>query len=67
MRVPEVLLSGHHARIAEARRKDALERTLRRRPDLLEDAELSKKEEAWLRSLGWVGRNRSPQSGADQD
>ncbi|MCA9726405.1 MAG: tRNA (guanosine(37)-N1)-methyltransferase TrmD [Candidatus Eisenbacteria bacterium] len=56
MRVPEVLLSGHHAKIAEARRRDALERTLRRRPDLLENAELTKKEETWLRSLGWSGR-----------
>lgn len=55
MRVPEVLLSGHHAKIAEARRKDALERTLRRRPDLLENAELSEKERDWLRSLGWKG------------
>ncbi len=33
--VPEVLLSGHHARIARWRRDRALERTLRRRPDLV--------------------------------
>lgn len=33
--VPEVLLSGHHARIARWRRDRALERTARRRPDLL--------------------------------
>ena len=36
MQVPEVLLSGDHARIAEWRRQQALERTRRRRPDLLE-------------------------------
>lgn len=36
-RVPEVLLSGDHARIAEWRRQQRLERTRRRRPDLLDD------------------------------
>jgi len=35
MRVPDVLLSGNHAEIAAWRRKEALERTKRRRPDLL--------------------------------
>jgi tRNA (guanine37-N1)-methyltransferase len=35
MRVPDVLLSGDHAEIASWRRKEALERTKRRRPDLL--------------------------------
>lgn len=35
MDVPEELLSGHHARIDEWRRKQALERTRQRRPDLL--------------------------------
>ena len=41
MRVPEVLLSGNHGKIAEWRRTEALARTLKRRPDLLETAELS--------------------------
>jgi tRNA (guanine37-N1)-methyltransferase len=36
MRVPEVLLSGHHGRVAEWRREQGLERTRRNRPDLLE-------------------------------
>lgn len=40
-RVPEVLLSGDHARIAAWRREQALKRTLERRPDLLERLELS--------------------------
>lgn len=40
-RVPDVLLSGDHARIAAWRRRQALERTWRRRPDLLERAALS--------------------------
>jgi tRNA (guanine37-N1)-methyltransferase len=58
MKVPEVLLSGHHAKIQAARRRDALERTWRRRPDLLEDAELTKEEQSWLRTLGQSGGNR---------
>ncbi len=41
MRVPEVLLSGDHARIARWRRAQALWRTWRRRPDLIETAELT--------------------------
>ena len=41
LKVPEVLLSGHHAEIARWRRRQALARTLERRPDLLEDADLS--------------------------
>jgi len=39
--VPDVLLSGHHAEIERWRRRHALERTLRRRPDMLVAADLS--------------------------
>ena len=39
MKVPEVLLSGHHAEIAKWRHEQALERTRERRPDLLEQPE----------------------------
>lgn len=39
MQVPEVLLSGHHAKIEQWRREKALERTRERRPDLLDDSE----------------------------
>ena len=39
--VPEVLLSGNHARIAKWRREQIIRRTLERRPDLLDKAELS--------------------------
>jgi tRNA (guanine37-N1)-methyltransferase len=35
LRVPDVLLSGHHAQVAAWRRRQALERTRERRPDLL--------------------------------
>lgn len=40
-RVPDVLRSGNHAAIARWRRKESLRRTLDRRPDLLETAELT--------------------------
>jgi len=43
-KVPEVLLSGNHAGIARWRRKQALARTLARRPDLLEGRALSKED-----------------------
>ncbi|WP_062439272.1 tRNA (guanosine(37)-N1)-methyltransferase TrmD [Herbidospora daliensis] len=39
--VPEVLLSGHHGKIARWRRDEALRRTLRKRPELIERGELS--------------------------
>ena len=39
-RVPDILLSGHEAKIAEWRYEQALERTRRLRPDLLEDKQL---------------------------
>ena len=44
--VPEVLLSGHHARIAAWRREQAIRRTARWRPDLLQRAALSPAERA---------------------
>ena len=49
--VPEVLLSGNHARIANWRREQSIMRTLERRPDLLESAELNKTERQLLERL----------------
>ena len=49
--VPEVLASGHHANIKKWQREKALERTLKRRPELLENAELSKKDVEFINSL----------------
>lgn len=53
--VPEVLMGGHHERIAKYRREQSLSLTAMRRPDLLESAreagKLSKVDEAFLRSL----------------
>lgn len=40
LRVPDVLLSGHHADVRRWRRREALARTLERRPELLDTAEL---------------------------
>lgn len=44
--VPEVLLSGNHREIARWRRKQAIQRTLERRPELLARADLSPAEKA---------------------
>lgn len=52
---PEVLLSGDHAAIARWRRREALRRTLERRPDLLKKAALSGEDRAALKDLGWDG------------
>ena len=46
--VPAVLLNGDHAKIARWRREQALLRTARLRPDMLEKAPLTDKERAWL-------------------
>ena len=49
MEVPEVLLSGNHARIAQWRREASLLATREHRPDLLERAELTAKDRKFLR------------------
>jgi len=49
--VPEILLSGDHARIAQWRRQKALLRTRLRRPDLLAKAELSASDHDFLNGL----------------
>lgn len=49
--VPEVLLSGYHKNIEKWRREQSIKRTLERRPDLLEGANLSKKEQKYLEEL----------------
>jgi tRNA (guanine37-N1)-methyltransferase len=49
--VPPVLLSGNHAVIARWRREQSLLRTLRKRPDLLEKAELSEKDKKFIERI----------------
>jgi len=51
--VPDVLLSGDHARIARWRREQSLARTLRQRPDLLPSAPLTDADRKFLKSLGY--------------
>ena len=49
--VPEVLLSGDHAKIAAWRRQESLRMTFARRPDLLKNAELTEDDRAFLKRL----------------
>lgn len=51
LKVPAVLLSGNHQKIAEWRNKEALRRTFERRPDLLENLTLSKQQQKWLQEF----------------
>ncbi|MCS0673054.1 tRNA (guanosine(37)-N1)-methyltransferase TrmD [Cytobacillus firmus] len=48
IKVPDVLMSGNHRLVDEWRVKESLRRTYLRRPDLLEDAELTKEQQKWL-------------------
>ncbi|TGB04828.1 tRNA (guanosine(37)-N1)-methyltransferase TrmD [Halobacillus salinus] len=47
-KVPDVLLSGNHAKIDEWRHQQSLKRTYQRRPDLLQERELSDREKTWI-------------------
>jgi tRNA (guanine37-N1)-methyltransferase len=53
-KVPDILLSGHHAKVREWQRQQSLARTLARRPDLLATAELSEADREYLASLGYT-------------
>jgi tRNA (guanine37-N1)-methyltransferase len=58
LRVPEVLMSGNHAEIRRWRKREALSRTLARRPDLLDAASLDEEEEQLLRELKGASHER---------
>mgnify|MGYP003226825171 CR=1 FL=1 len=49
--VPDVLLSGHHQNVDKWRRERSLERTYYRRPDMLENADLTKNDKKFISSL----------------
>ncbi|MBM3152418.1 MAG: tRNA (guanosine(37)-N1)-methyltransferase TrmD [Chloroflexi bacterium] len=49
--VPDILLSGDHAKIAQWRREQSLARTLQKRPDMLEKVELSGSERSFIEKL----------------
>lgn len=51
LKVPEVLLSGHHANVDKWRREQSIIRTLHKRPDLIDKAVLNKKEQKFLHEL----------------
>ncbi len=51
LKVPEILLSGHHKNIELWRKKESLKRTYRRRPDLLKDREFTKEEKRLLKEI----------------
>ncbi|MCB1041512.1 MAG: tRNA (guanosine(37)-N1)-methyltransferase TrmD [Acidobacteria bacterium] len=48
MRVPDVLLSGHHENIRQWRKRQSIQRTQRLRPDLLQQSELDQESLRWL-------------------
>ena len=50
-KVPEVLLSGHHENINKWRRQESLKNTLKKRPELLDDIELTEKEKIYIKNL----------------
>ena len=51
IKIPQVLISGHHAKIDEWKHNEALKNTYYKRPDMLEKIELSKKDIEFLKSL----------------
>ncbi|MCT2594276.1 tRNA (guanosine(37)-N1)-methyltransferase TrmD [Streptomyces sp. N2-109] len=64
--VPEVLLSGHHGKVARWRRDEALARTSRHRPELIEGADpeiFDKQDRAVLAALGWEAEPDGPRFG----
>jgi tRNA (guanine37-N1)-methyltransferase len=65
LRVPDVLLSGNHAEIRRWRKREALARTLARRPDLLDDATLDDEERQLLKELRHDGRQDGGSDGRD--
>jgi len=56
-KVPDVLVSGHHAKISRWRKREALRRTLRERPDLMAAAQLDDEERRLLEELRDEGAN----------
>lgn len=50
--VPPILLSGNHPKVDEWRRQQSILRTMERRPDLMEDANLTSADKKYIKSLG---------------
>lgn len=56
-RVPEILLSGDHEKVRLWRRKEALKRTLKKRPDLLKEVTLTEEDKSILEELKGCSQN----------
>jgi tRNA (guanine37-N1)-methyltransferase len=54
-RAPEVLVSGHHGEVAKWRRRAALLKTLKMRPDMIDKAALTDEERRWLNEVNTEG------------
>ncbi len=59
LKIPEVLLSGHHKNIAEWRRRNAIERTAKFRPDMIKTAPLSDEERLFAEQIIRENENNS--------
>jgi tRNA (guanine37-N1)-methyltransferase len=59
-KVPEVLLSGDHGKIEKWRREQALSRTFRKRPDMLQRADLSEKDKKFVEGLKGKAEDLQP-------
>ena len=66
LRVPEVLLSGDHGKIARWRRENSLARTFARRPDLLAEAALDAADRKFIRTLSGEPEPEAPAPRAKQ-
>lgn len=62
-KVPDVLLSGHHEQVRRWRKRQAVARTLARRPELLAEAELDDEERAIVRELMQARQEESDHAG----
>lgn len=51
VKVPDVLISGHHENIRKWRREKSLENTFKKRPEMLENIELTEKEKVYIEKL----------------
>ena len=51
VKVPDVLISGHHENIRKWRRERSLENTFKKRPEMLENIELTEKEKVYIEKL----------------
>ncbi|GAX90388.1 tRNA (guanosine(37)-N1)-methyltransferase TrmD [Effusibacillus lacus] len=60
--VPEILISGHHEKIEQWRRRESLRRTYLRRPDLLDKAELTDRDRKWLAEIEEEERRSPPRT-----